>query len=207
MANKLSKKERLIPIGDSSDFLNVSVDTIRRWDKAGILHSIRPDGKNRYFSIDELEKVKYAQPLSIIEAAQRLKVSPSTLRRHEKKGLIKPDRNKNGERIYSKKCIEDYINIKLASVESQPKITEIITETMADKPNSSEKIESTYLSQLILNQEREIKKIKQFRKLAYRLGVFLAAIYTLMILIMTMFIAFCCSFCKCHRNTKNGIGT
>ncbi len=79
--NGPAKSKGVVLISQAADILGVSIDTVRRWDKAGILDSSRPDGKNRHFSVEELERVKLEQPLSISEAAQMLKVSASTLRR------------------------------------------------------------------------------------------------------------------------------
>src|SRR3990172_651629 len=110
MPANLLKVDKLIPIGEAADFLEVSVDTIRRWDRSGVLHSTRPDGKNRYFSLEELEAVKYSKPLTISEAASRLGVSPTTLRRLEKKGLVGPQRNKNGERVYARAELDKIVN-------------------------------------------------------------------------------------------------
>src|SRR3989344_1443986 len=87
----LLRKKGLISISQASKILGVSIDTVRRWDKNGTIKSQRPDGKNRYFAIQDLEAIKFAQPLTISEVAEQLNVSPSTLRRLEKKGLISPD--------------------------------------------------------------------------------------------------------------------
>ncbi|PIU24575.1 hypothetical protein COT12_00335, partial [Candidatus Berkelbacteria bacterium CG08_land_8_20_14_0_20_39_8] len=98
-----------VPIGEAAGFLGVSVDTVRRWNEKGVLSSTRPDGKNRYFSVEDLEKVKFSQPLTISEAAQRLEISEATLRRLEEKGLITPDRDHDNNRIYTLKCLENFI--------------------------------------------------------------------------------------------------
>lgn len=58
-----SKAEGLIPISKAAEFLNVSIDTVRRYDKLGILHSTRPGGKIRYFALEELKRVKLSKPL------------------------------------------------------------------------------------------------------------------------------------------------
>jgi DNA (cytosine-5)-methyltransferase 1 len=65
MSKDLPRDQKLVPISEAAEILGVSIDTVRRWDKAGILHANRPDGKNRYFSVAELEKLKFSQPLSI----------------------------------------------------------------------------------------------------------------------------------------------
>ncbi|HYK08799.1 MAG TPA: MerR family DNA-binding transcriptional regulator, partial [Candidatus Eisenbacteria bacterium] len=126
MLNDLPKDKNIVPIRQASQILGVSIDTIRRWDKDGILHSQRPNGKDRYFSIEELEKVKLSHPLSISDVAHRLNMSQSTLRRLEKKGLIAPERDQNGERIYTQKTLENFLNSSyfLRKNEVQEKILE-----------------------------------------------------------------------------------
>lgn len=110
MNANLPKEKKLVSISEAADVLEVSIDTVRRWDKKGILHSQRFDGKNRYFSTEDLEKIRFLQPLSISQAAKRLSISQSTLRRLEKKGLIKPDRNEADERLYSHQTLEKFLN-------------------------------------------------------------------------------------------------
>jgi DNA-binding transcriptional MerR regulator len=126
----LPKDKNLVSISEAASILGVSIDTIRRWDKAGTLHSQRPDGKNRYFSIEELEKVKFSQPFTISEAAKYLGISQSTLRRIEKKGLITPERNANGERVYNRESIETFLKSEyfLRQKEVQEKILEPLKE-------------------------------------------------------------------------------
>lgn len=64
--------QKLVPIGEAAKFLNVSIDTIRRYDKMGILHSQRPGGKIRYFDVEELKKLKSSKPLiSTSQVARR----------------------------------------------------------------------------------------------------------------------------------------
>src|SRR5690349_3475260 len=103
------ENEGLVSISQAAKILNVSIDTIRRWDKQGTIKSTRPDGKNRYFSVAELEAIKFAEPLSISEVSEQLNVSPSTLRRLEAKGLIHPERNAAGERVYDRKALESFL--------------------------------------------------------------------------------------------------
>lgn len=110
MGDSLPKQKKLIPISKAAKILGVSIDTIRRWDKSGVLHSERPDGKNRYFSLDELNEHKLGQPLSISEATLKLGISPTTLRRLEAKGLIKPKRNNAGERVYDEELLKSFLN-------------------------------------------------------------------------------------------------
>ncbi|WP_195419230.1 DNA (cytosine-5-)-methyltransferase [Collinsella sp. D33t1_170424_A12] len=52
-------KLNAITAADAAHLLGVSVDTIRRWDKLGLIKSVR-DGRNRrLFSTQELERVKH----------------------------------------------------------------------------------------------------------------------------------------------------
>ena len=103
-----NNNNEFITISEASRALDVSIDTLRRWDKSGIIHPIRLDGKNRYFSIKEIERLKQNKPLSISEAAEKFGISISTLRRVEKKGLFLPQRNVRGERIYFQDALEKF---------------------------------------------------------------------------------------------------
>ena len=57
--------QKFIPIGEAARVLDVSVDTVRRYDKLGILHSTRPGGKIRYFDLEELKAVRSSKPIVI----------------------------------------------------------------------------------------------------------------------------------------------
>jgi DNA-binding transcriptional MerR regulator len=98
-----------VSIGEAARILDVSIDTVRRWDKSGKLQSTRLDGKNRYFAVKDLGKINKSKSLTISEAAQILGVSASTLRRYEARGLIKPQRNEKDERRYKRRVIEQFI--------------------------------------------------------------------------------------------------
>ncbi|MCH7640887.1 MerR family transcriptional regulator, partial [Patescibacteria group bacterium] len=111
-SSQVRGRKKLVPISKAAVILNVSKDTIRRWDKKGKLHSVRPDGKNRYFSKEDLELVKVSRPLKISEAARFIGVSPSTLRRHEKAGLVSVRRNTAGVRVYDKDDLKNYLQQK-----------------------------------------------------------------------------------------------
>ena len=47
----------LYPISITSSLLGVSITTIRRWDKAGIIKCFRTPGGHRRFSLDEIRRV------------------------------------------------------------------------------------------------------------------------------------------------------
>jgi excisionase family DNA binding protein len=109
MKKPLPQPKKLVSISEAAQILGVSLDTIRRWDKTGLLHSERPDGKNRYFSLDELKAYKLNQPLTISEASYELHISPTTLRRLVKKGVINSIRNRAGERLFPKESITEFL--------------------------------------------------------------------------------------------------
>jgi len=142
MGASLPKHKKLIPISEATKILGVSIDTVRRWDKSGVLHSERPDGKNRYFSLDELEKYKLSQPLSISEAAIMLNISPTTLRRLEERGLFKPGRNSAGERVYDKQSLKNFLNSDyfLRKKPIEKKIIEPSREEVKNTPKESIRI-------------------------------------------------------------------
>ncbi len=97
-----------VTIGDAAVFLGVSIDTVRRWEKAGTLRAERLDGKNRHFSIAELEAFRSTQPLSSTEVAKLLGVSSSTVRRLDSEGKLPANRSAKGKRLYDRAMVESY---------------------------------------------------------------------------------------------------
>jgi len=98
---------KMLSIGQTASYLGVSIDTLRRWDNAGKIKSIRLDGKNRFFERSEVERVKKGEEnLKVSDAAKELGISASTLRRYGEKGIIVPERLGNGERVYKKEILE-----------------------------------------------------------------------------------------------------
>ena len=65
MSTLSDKQDKLVPISEAARILGVSIATVRRWDKKGILQSVRKSGRYRYFSLEELERVKFGRPLGI----------------------------------------------------------------------------------------------------------------------------------------------
>ncbi len=95
-------------VSDAAAILGVSIDTVRRWDKAGKLVAVRLDGKNRYFAVDDLESFKAQMPLSTSQVASMLSISPSTVRRLENQGDLAPERSENGKRLYDHGSVAAY---------------------------------------------------------------------------------------------------
>ena len=73
MPDTLSKNKKIVSIGEAAKILGVSIDTIRRWDKNGTLKSERPDGKTRFFSIEDLEKLKLSKKINILRLQKDLR--------------------------------------------------------------------------------------------------------------------------------------
>lgn len=46
---------KLLSIGESSEYLGVSIDTLRRWEKKGRIAPLRSPGGHRYYSRDDLD--------------------------------------------------------------------------------------------------------------------------------------------------------
>lgn len=106
---KLPSQKNYLPISEAAKYLGVSLDTLRRWDKTSIIKSKRLDGKNRYFSIEDLKKNLSNRPLSISEVSKKFNLSATTLRRLEARGILKPSRNKAGVRMFDSATIESFM--------------------------------------------------------------------------------------------------
>jgi excisionase family DNA binding protein len=134
MTKRLPQTKNTVSISEAAQILGVSLDTIRRWDKTGLLHSERPDGKNRYFSLDELKSYKLNQPLSISEASYELHISPTTLRRLVKKGVIHSIRNNAGERLFPKDSIKEFLS---SDYYARRKTSEEFRERVSKEPKAA----------------------------------------------------------------------
>src|SRR5581483_7554476 len=189
MKKQLPISKKVVTIGQAASILGVSIDTIRRWDKQGILKSSRPDGKNRYFSVEELEKIKFSKPLSISEAAKKLGVSQTTLRRLEKKGLIKPERNANKERVYDHKSLESFLHSQYFV--KQKEVEEKVLEPLATQEEEDEKLPSEthtkVIDSLVGEGHEHIQKLLLFRRAFYTSGLFLVTTVILGVSAITFF--------------------
>jgi|SRR3990172_9837960 len=50
-------KAQLLSIGEASEYLGVSIDTVRRWEKKGKIATYRSPGGHRYFQKNDLDSV------------------------------------------------------------------------------------------------------------------------------------------------------
>jgi excisionase family DNA binding protein len=79
----------MLAIGVVAERFGVSLETIRRWAKAGLLSEYRPDGNSRVFLSLEVEELAKKKPLTARAAAQHLGVSLVQLKQLEDAGIIK----------------------------------------------------------------------------------------------------------------------
>src|SRR4030042_5838135 len=95
-------------IGQAAEYLNISIDTLRRWEAVGKIHAERPNGKDRIFIKSDLDAIKNEQPLSITDAATILEISPSTLRRLADSNILPSTRLENNYRVFKPTDIETF---------------------------------------------------------------------------------------------------
>ena len=88
----------------------VSLETIRRWEKAGLLHAIRPDGKNRIFQNQEVEELLQRQPLTASAAAEFLGISTKRLKEITSDGDVVPAGHGGATYVYTKDQLEKLKN-------------------------------------------------------------------------------------------------
>ncbi len=106
-----------LSIGQAAEFLDVSIDTLRRWEEKGKITSERLDGKNRSFLVSDLEKLKFGDSLNIKDASERLNISQSTLRRLADEGKIKSQVAENGYREFKVSDLEEFVAIDTKSAQ------------------------------------------------------------------------------------------
>ncbi len=196
MKANLPRKKKLIPISEAAEVLGVSVDTIRRWDKKGTLHAERPNGKTRYFSLEEIENIKFSKPLSISEASKQLGLSASTLRRLEEREVLKPDRNDAGERQYTKKTLEEFLHSEyfLRKKAVEEKILEPFKTVdhkdddvlFSDAPKSQAEPNHKTLSIEIEEQRRRLHHLTKFQRSLWSSLLFLTTTFILLVTIITV---------------------
>lgn len=89
-------------IKEAAKLLNVSTKTLRRYASRGLVSPKLIDGK-LYYSDEDLARARgeNRELLTIKEAAQKLGVTPTTLRNWEKQGKIKSLKTEGGHRRYN----------------------------------------------------------------------------------------------------------
>jgi|GEM_PF-2845916 len=138
-----TKFEGYVTVREAAKILGVSIDTVRRWDKAGKLSAERLDGKNRYLLRSELEAFVDSHPLTTSQVAAELGVSVSTVRRLEDEGLLLPERDHTGKRLYNKQSIESYKLEQQTLRNTKPKSTEQPVVSRTEQPAPARVIATT----------------------------------------------------------------
>lgn len=93
--------KKYLPISKAAKLLEVSSDTLRRWEKIGKLKSFRSEKGQRCFLEEDIQTLKFGPNLTIKKAAALLQISPSTLRRLTNQGKIQSTTGLNKYRTYS----------------------------------------------------------------------------------------------------------
>jgi excisionase family DNA binding protein len=104
--------EGYVTIGAAAQLLGTSIDTIRRWERAGKLNSERLDGKNRYFLAKDLEVFAHMQKLSTGEVAKLLGISEATIRRLQATGVLTAERSSTGKRLFDPEQVREYAKLR-----------------------------------------------------------------------------------------------
>ncbi|HIO87673.1 TPA: helix-turn-helix domain-containing protein, partial [Candidatus Saccharibacteria bacterium] len=175
MPNK-TQRTRLVEyvsIGEAAEMLSVSVDTVRRWDKKGVIHSKRIDGKNRYFDVESIEVLKNNKSLTTQDVAALLDISPSSVRRLADSGDLKVRRGENGTRYFDEQSVLDYKKfgptsdlILAAPVRTATKTTQVAQQAAPHTPQPSITSEPSKFSQFVENSTTAIKS--QFSNIPWR---------------------------------------
>ena len=94
MQNKPTQQEERLTIGESSEYLGVSIDTLRRWEKKGVITTVRSPGGHRYFFKKDLDKLfgqKYTRAISTLTPEEKIKKPViSVIPAKEEKEVIPP---------------------------------------------------------------------------------------------------------------------
>lgn len=145
-------KERL-SIGESAEYLGVSIDTLRRWEKKKVILALRSPGGHRYFLKKDLDKL-FGQKYARVSAKKEVQI-----KQEEKQAESTIEINAEGE-IEAAKQRESLISEKTILPE-EPRVS-------APKP-SNVLIPPTVIQQQLTqnspnNQPVQIQKISQPKK-------------------------------------------
>ena len=151
---QLPNPTKLFSVSQASEFLNISIDTLRRWDKKGKLVPVRTAGGSRRYHLNQLEAFKstggtspdLSQMLTIKEAAQKFGVSAITLRRWDKAGKIKFVRDESNYRRISISEIKKFLG-EDEEAEKVKKVEKVVR--LKEDPDLAGKMLGTLIAKLI----------------------------------------------------------
>lgn len=120
--NKIAKVKERLSIGESAEYLGVSIDTLRRWEKKSVVAALRSPGGHRYFlkkDLDQLFGQKYAR------------VTPPA---HKAEAEEQQDVDIKGAKVATEKEVADDISTTKPSTVQNETVTE--TSQVIQKQNS-----------------------------------------------------------------------
>lgn len=98
-----------------AEMLGISVKTLQRWDKSGILKAYRTTKNRRYYTDEHYAEyfgIENAQEISLYtqkDFAKMLGVSVKTLEHWDKNGLLKAYHTKNNKKYYTDKHYAEFL--------------------------------------------------------------------------------------------------
>ncbi len=136
--------QEYVTVREAANLLGVSIDTVRRWEKAGRLPAERLDGRNRHFKLSDLQAFLDQRPMTTSAVAAELGISASTVRRLESQGLLYPERDAFGKRLYNRESVKAYQRDK-ADIEAEQQSRPIVrVPVIIDEPDAQpEGVEQT----------------------------------------------------------------
>lgn len=130
-----------LPISKAAKYLNVSSDTLRRWEKEGKIQATRTPGGIRLFSQDQLDVIRYPNVLKAKDAAAYLHLSPSTIRRLSDSGVLPSTKDAQGNRIFQlqdlKKFNQPQNNLQSSPIAYSPVESETRQDERLTGPNDN----------------------------------------------------------------------
>ncbi len=134
----MSNKPSVLKIGQAAKALGVSVKTLRRWETAGKISSVRTPGGTRLYSLEEIQNRQSQPPqkapqaaLSLNEAAEKLGVSARTLRRWEEIGRISFQKDASGKIFCSPQDVRNLLQTTSKGISAAPAVAPVITPAAA----------------------------------------------------------------------------
>lgn len=76
--NLVKDRHNLLSIGEASEYLGISIDTLRRWEKKEKIKAYRSPGGHRYFKKDELDNLfgrKYEREKEVLPRTEKKTVT------------------------------------------------------------------------------------------------------------------------------------
>lgn len=169
-----NRESGLLSIGEASEYLGVSIDTLRRWQKRGKLVAFRSPGGHRYFQKEKLDGLfnqKYVrEPKQSVSKPTSLKEELTTEERIETQApgeKTEPPSVESTETILIPKSSSPVLGSYPEKLQPASE-----TETLKEEPKPETKTKEELLKSILSTSHTEKKKIS---------GVQIAAIFGLVV--------------------------